>query len=484
MTRTTFNRRHLIAGSAATAASLPLGLRTPVVATGGRHALAAMQAQGLPGATGLATSVRLPLYGIGSTQIRGLLDGTITDWREVGAPVSLPVKAIGIDGVDAAGMTFAETVADYAGFVDKTREEPGAIAIVPLDQVTIDVGILAIDGDSPLITAGTETAPMTRIGFGGDILFGRNVGNRMRQYEDYTFPMLALKDLFASFDLTIANWECFVSTTIDPPELTDPNTLDFITVPDAIEGVIMSGIDAVSMANNHAFFSVAGHGPEAWRDTVGFLDEAGLPWFGAGENLDQAREAFTTEVNGLRIAILGVDGVTANIDFSGPWGSDQTSASEDGPGTNPLVMANLEEDITRLAEENDIVIPFFHMGQEYLWNPREFAVDVTRACIDYGASAVITSHPHTIMGMDVYKGKPIFHAIGNLVYDQMFAVDTRTGYIAELTFKGKDVVGFRVHGFENFDFCQARLMSQGENAALLNRFWRSTDMTQQYYPAE
>ena len=59
----------------------------------------------------------------------------------------------------------------------------------------------------------------------------------------------------------------------------------------------------------------------------------------------------------------------------------------------------------------------------------------------------------------------------------MYSVDIRTGYILDLTFKGKQVVGFRIHGFENFDFCQGRLMSRAENAALLNRFWRSTDKT-------
>jgi hypothetical protein len=42
------------------------------------------------------------------------------------------------------------------------------------------------------------------------------------------------------------------------------------------------------------------------------------------------------------------------------------------------------------------------------------------------------------------------------------------------------VVNFRLHGFENFDFCQGRLLPPGENAALLNRFWRSTDLIQKY----
>jgi poly-gamma-glutamate synthesis protein (capsule biosynthesis protein) len=404
----------------------------------------------------------------------------VTDWREVGSPISLPVTVAGIDGIAAEGVTPAETMADYAALVEKLAGNPGIVAVVPLDQVDMQVNVLNIDGDSPLMTAGTGTDPMTRIGFGGDILFGRNVGMHMRQYGDFTFPMLQLKDLFASFDLTICNWECFVSETIEPPELTNPNTFDFVTEPAAIEGVIMSGIDAVSMANNHAFDNYMGLGPEAYRDTVRYLDKAGLPRFGAGENLEEARQPFTTEVNGLKIAILGVDGVTANIDFPGTWGFDKTSATANGPGTNPLVLDNVVADIEKLAGENDIVIPFFHMGEELVWTPRDFEVTVTHACIDAGAAAVITSHPHTIMGMETYNGKPIFHGLGNLVYDQMFSVDSRTGYIVELTFRGKSVVGFRIHGFENFDFCQGRLMPPGENAALLNRFWRSTDLTTKY----
>jgi poly-gamma-glutamate synthesis protein (capsule biosynthesis protein) len=469
-------------GTVATAVSamLPLGARPPVAASAGKIATAALIAQGVAAGQALVTSVRLPLYGIGSSQIQPLLTGGVTDWREVGSPISLPVAVVGIEGVTTEGVTPGETVGDYAALVEKLAGNPGMVAVVPLDQVDMNVNVLNIDGDSPLMTAGTDTDPMTRIGFGGDILFGRNVGMHMRKYDDFTFPMLQLKDLFASFDLTICNWECFVSETIDPPELTDPNTFDFVTVPAAIDGVIMSGIDAVSMANNHAFDNYMGLGPEAYRDTVKYLDAAGLPRFGAGENLDEARQPFTTEVNGLKIAILGVDGVTANIDFPGTWGFDKTSATADGPGTNPLVLDNVVADIEKLAGENDIVIPFFHMGEELVWTPRDFEVTVTHACIDAGAAAVITSHPHTIMGMETYSGKPIFHGLGNLVYDQMFSVDSRTGYIVELTFKGKNVVGFRIHGQENFDFCQGRLMPPGENAALLNRFWRSTDLTTKY----
>jgi len=78
--------------------------------------------------------------------------------------------------------------------------------------------------------------------------------------------------------------------------------------------------------------------------------------------------------------------------------------------------------------------------------------------------------------MEVYNGKPIFHGIGNFVYDQMFSVDTRQGYVLEMTFRGGDVVGFRTHGVEVEAFSQPRFMSPGEQASLMDRFWNSTDV--------
>ncbi|MEJ7838948.1 MAG: CapA family protein [Thermomicrobiales bacterium] len=485
ISKTSLSRRALAAGAATT---LPLGLRPPVAASGGQSATDGLVAQGVPTGLSFVTSPRLPLHGIGSSQIASLLNGTITDWREVGCPFSLPIIRIGIDGFVSEGFTADETVADYQELAARLSGEPGALGLVPTEQIELQVSALSIDGDNPLLASGSDSAPITRIGFGGDILFGRNVGHRMRQYGDHTFPMLQLKEMLSTFDLTICNWECFVSETIeqaDTPEdhdleLISDKTLDFVTIPAAIEGVKMAGVDVVSLANNHAFYYANGDGEQAFADTVRFLDAAGMLHFGAGENLATARAPFETEINDVSIAIIGIDGVTAMVDFPGSWSVKDayTGATKNGAGTNPFDVANIIKDIERLASEYDVVIPFFHVGEQYLWTPRDFVVDVTRSCIDAGAAAVVTSHPHTIMGMDVHAGKPIFHAIGNLVYDQMFSVDTRTGYILELTLRGKNVINFRIHGYEIFDFCQARLMPPGENAALLNRFWRSTDITQ------
>jgi poly-gamma-glutamate synthesis protein (capsule biosynthesis protein) len=457
------------AGSASATLSAPGGtiapaLQTPVPAL----------AQG----TALVTSMRLPLAGIGSTQVAPLLQGAVKDWREVGCPIPMPVSVVAIDGLVPEGSKPSETVADYAALVAALEKNPGAVAMVPLDQIDVQVSVLDIDGVNPLTTTGTDTAPIMKVGVAGDIIFGRNGGNRQRKYGDYALPMYQVKDVLSLFDFTFANFECFVSETIEPPELTDPITLDFVTPPASLEGLVAAGIDAVSMANNHAVYSGNGYGIEAFFDTRRFLDEAGIASFGVGNDLDEARSPYVTEINGVSIALYGVDGVTANIDYPGSWAVNgaHSEATASSPGTNPLVLSQVTADIERMAGEYDIVIPYFHMGEQYIWSPRDFAVEVSRACIDAGATLVVSSHPHTIQGMEIYKGKPILYAIGNFVYDQMFSVDTRTGYLLDLTFRGKDLVGMRLHGVEIVDFVQPRFMSSREHASLMDRFWRATDL--------
>jgi poly-gamma-glutamate synthesis protein (capsule biosynthesis protein) len=44
-----------------------------------------------------------------------------------------------------------------------------------------------------------------------------------------------------------------------------------------------------------------------------------------------------------------------------------------------------------------------------------FAKDFSRRCIDEGADIVVGHGPHYLMGVELYKGKPIFHSLGNLV---------------------------------------------------------------------
>lgn len=472
--RRTLNRRQLLAGATALGAS---GFLLP--GTAAAQDTTVPVETGLPQGTALVTSIRLPLTGVGSGDVQPLLQGAVANWRDVGAPVSVPVAAVAIDGIVPEGMSPAATANDYEELVATLDVNTGALAVVPLDQIDFRVNTLKIDGTDPLLAAGTDAAPVVRIGAAGDIIPGRNVANYIRRYDDFSMPLARVKDVLADFDFTFANFECFISETLESPELTDPGSLDFLTRPQFVPSMVEAGIDAVSMANNHAVYSHSGWGLPAFYDTYEYLTGGGMPVFGAGYDLDGARQPFVTEANGVSIAVIGIDGITANLDYPNEpdvVASAHSEATAGQGGTNPLHMETISADISRLAGEYDIVIPFFHMGNQYVWTSGDWAFETAHKAIDAGASCVVSSHPHTIQGMEVYNGKPIFYAIGNFIYDQMFSVDTRQGYVLDLTFRGNEVIGFRTHGVEIEAFSQPRFMGPGEQAALMDRFWRSTDL--------
>lgn len=184
------------------------------------------------------------------------------------------------------------------------------------------------------------------------------------------------------------------------------------------------------------------------------------------------------------MAMIGIDGVTANLErLEGenpiPAGAaDDASfsgATADAAGTNPYLLEDVLSDIEFLAGGHDVVIPYFHMGEEYLALPPDWAIAGARAAIDAGATMVVTNHPHVVQGMEIYNGKPIVYSLGNFIFDQMFAIDVRQGFILEIVIRGERVVGLRPKGVEIEDFNQPRLMEPGEQASLMNRFWWAAD---------
>ena len=438
---------------------------------------------GLPAGMALVTSPRLPMYGIGGADFGPLLAGGITDWGNVGLPFGLPVVLLALDGLAPDGSQPVASFPDYEALVAGFTERVGGVAMIPLDQLDARVSVLAVDGFDPL-RDGTDAngARPLRIGVVGDIVPGRNVHYKMQQYGDFTRPFLKIKDTLAAFDLTFANLEGNLSTTLPQPVDANPHTFTFLSDPAMLDGFKLAGIDAVSLANNHTHWNedAVGWGSQGLLDTIASLEAAGLPFFGAGRSLDEARRAWSSEVGGRRVALLGVDGVTANQEYpdqdrdmgvvGSAWG-----AGADRAGTNPYVLDQLIADVSAAAANHDIVIPYLHMGAEWRWVVPDWVVTAAHAAIDAGATMVVTNHPHVIQGMEFYGGKPIVYSVGNFIFDQMFSVDTRQGLILDLTFRGNQVVGLRTHGVEIEDFHQPRLMTDGEQAAIMDRFWRSTD---------
>src|SRR5918996_3871214 len=123
-----------------------------------------------------------------------------------------------------------------------------------------------------------------RLALAGDTMLGRGVAAALDA--DPAVPLVAgeVADHLASADLAVLNLECCISDR--GTRFPDPDKPFFFRAPPiAAERLAELGIDAVTLANNHAL----DFGPEALLDTLRHLEEAGIPWVGAGGDQESAR---------------------------------------------------------------------------------------------------------------------------------------------------------------------------------------------------
>ena len=228
----------------------------------------------------------------------------------------------------------------------------------------------------------------------------------------------AVRALIEGADLAIANFE---NPAPDQPRYHTSGTV-FSADPALIAGLANAGIDYVSLANNH----IRDAGGPGILQTIANLDRNGIASSGSGKNLAAARRPGLLKVAGTTVAILAYDAIAAGY-----------HATATRIGSAPLLSRYVREDVkaARAAGAN-LVIVFPHWGTEYQAKPFAAQQKLARMIIDAGADMVIGNHAHWAAAMEVYKGKPIWYALGNFVFDQTWSEPTMEGITLELTFRG------------------------------------------------
>lgn len=118
----------------------------------------------------------------------------------------------------------------------------------------------------------------------GDTMLGRGVAEVLRA--DPRAPLVSpeVTEHLRSADALVLNLECCISDRGAP--FPDPDKPFFFRAPPwAAERLAELGVDAVTLANNHAL----DYGVDALLDTVSLLDAAGIGTVGGGENEEAAR---------------------------------------------------------------------------------------------------------------------------------------------------------------------------------------------------
>lgn len=259
----------------------------------------------------------------------------------------------------------------------------------------------------------------------GDMIFNVQISNRPEP------ERRQLVRLMQEADIAYGNLEFSMNRR---PELQRP-FYNFRTDPEFAWEVAATGINLVSMANNHAL----DFGPEGLAECLDALDHARIGHAGAGltEAAARAPESMRTQSQKLRYALLSYMRYWTSryrcTDPSGPCLAtiDPAEILFAGPGgvvetiEGPLAadVAAMEDDVVLAKRHNDVVMVSLHIHD--LSHHRSAGVqDVTppteeitfRRAVDAGADLVLGSGPHVLRGIEIYKGRPIFYSLGNFIY--------------------------------------------------------------------
>jgi hypothetical protein len=270
-----------------------------------------------------------------------------------------------------------------------------------LPEVRDNLDLIARSRALPQLAAATPTAPGTvRIALGGDTMLGSPLTTSKLPRDGGAHLFDAYAEAMRAADLAALNLEGV---------LLDDGESD--KCPDEVEGcwlyrtpveyagrLVEVGVDAVSLANNHANDFEA----EGRASTRAALDAAGIAWSGpVGSAPVLAR-------GGRRIGFIA---------FS-------TSA-----GQHDLRrLDHVRRQVAELAERSDLVVVSAHGGAEgvdaqhtpdrpetYIGEDRGNLRAFAHAAVDAGADLVFGHGPHVLRGLEVYNGRLIAYSLGNFV---------------------------------------------------------------------
>ncbi|MFR5733039.1 MAG: CapA family protein [Clostridium sp.] len=82
----------------------------------------------------------------------------------------------------------------------------------------------------------------------------------------------------------------------------------------------------------------------------------------------------------------------------------------------PDSVEEMQEEIRAARKECDVLFVALHKGMVHTHAELQmYEKPLAHAAIDAGADAVIGHHAHILRGIEVYRGKPIYHNLGNFV---------------------------------------------------------------------
>ena len=168
------------------------------------------------------------------------------------------------------------------------------------------------------------------------------------------------------------------------------------------------GADLVALANNHMY----DHGKTALLDTLDTLSSLGIPYAGAGRNLEEASAPFYFTNGDIRIGFI----CATQIERMG--NPDTKGATETEPGVFRCMNSSLLcEKIREMEETCDFTVAYLHWGTESTEKVDDWQRNLAAEVSEAGADLIIGDHPHVLQGIDTAGGVPVIYSLGNYLFN-------------------------------------------------------------------
>jgi poly-gamma-glutamate synthesis protein (capsule biosynthesis protein) len=259
-------------------------------------------------------------------------------------------------------------------------------------------------------------------------MLARSLTPQMQAAHD-GFPFAHTGDYLRSFDLTVGNLECVVSTLGSP---IPGKEFTFEAAPIGFERLQSAGFDVVSVANNHS----GDYGQQAFMDMLYHLPAYSITPLGGGADLARAHTPVIRTVHSTTVGFLAY----CQIEPS------SFAATATTPGHAWLDPTLMRADIAALRSRVDYIIVFTHWGIEYQTVQDVDQEAMAHIAIDAGADLVVGAHPHVRQPTELYLGKPIIYSLGNFVFDEMPGYEESRGNVLELTLQGSTLLDWKQRG--------------------------------------
>ena len=293
----------------------------------------------------------------------------------------------------------------------------------------------------------------TACGSGGDSSAGADTGkgnNSTQKEEAVDLSILCVGDIMAhstniksAYDASTGTYDFsdnyeYVTKYISTADLalcnmettfqgTKPRGYPTFNAPDSLAAAVRgAGFDVAITSNNHMMDS----GFDGMQRTLEVLRSQGFVT--VGSRYDGEDSYAMTEVKGVKIGIVAYTYETTGAGDSGVTINGSRIGEDSQKLINSFNYHELEAtDYDKIQKDindargagADIVICYFHWGNEYQREPDSNQLAMAQRAADMGADIIFASHPHLLQKVDVVtsvdgRSVPVFYSMGNFISNQ------------------------------------------------------------------